>query len=145
VGMVKFINSRKIMTIQELLLEDEGLRLKPYRDTVGKLTIGIGRNLDDVGISEGEAHFMLVNDITAVQVALHENIRFYDDLPERVQIVLQNMAFNLGVHGLLQFKKFLVFLSEGDWQNASIEMLNSRWAGQVGKRAIRLSKMINNA
>lgn len=133
------------MTIQELLLEDEGLRLKPYRDSVGKLTIGIGRNLDDVGISEGEAHFMLMNDITAVQVSLHENVKFYAELPERVQIVLQNMAFNLGVHGLLQFKKFLAFLAEGDWQNASTEMLNSRWAVQVGKRAIRLSNIIKNS
>ena len=89
------------------LMRHEGLRLKPYRDTVGKLTIGIGRNLDDVGISRDEAMVLLKNDIDKTITALREHLPFYDSLSEARRNVLANMAFNMGIRGLLDFVSHL--------------------------------------
>ena len=132
------------MDIKELILKHEGLRLKPYKDTIGKMTIGVGRNLDDVGISENEAMIMLESDINNAKIQLSTRLPFTDRLPETVKMVLIDMAFNMGIGGLSGFKNFLTYLSNGDYQSASSEMLNSGWAVQVGTRAIELSEMIKN-
>src|SRR6185437_14202908 len=110
--------------------------------SVGKLTIGIGRNLDDVGISYDEAEVLLANDIQRTQSALTAALPWLTllDLVRKAAVI--NMAFNLGVSNLLAFHKFLGFLQSHDWQSASIEMLNSKWASQVGPRATRLSRQI---
>ena len=80
---------------------DEGLRLKPYRDTVGKLTIGIGRNLDDVGISEAEAKYLLSNDLDRTISDLDKYMLWWQTLDTPRRRVILNMAFNLGVAGLM--------------------------------------------
>lgn len=128
-------------SIEEQLILHEGLKLKPYRDTVGKLTIGIGRNLDDKGISEDEALFLLRNDITEVREALGKYDWFTALDPVR-QKVLIDMAFNLGVAGLLGFKQMIAALERGDYLVAAAEMVNSRWYAQTRLRAIRLVKMM---
>ena len=124
------------------LLRDEGLRLKPYRCTAGKLTIGVGRNLDDRGLTEPEALLLLDNDIQACWTQLEVGLPWITTAPEAVQEVLTNMCFNLGVHGLLKFKKTLGFLQTGDYQDAAAEMLRSDWASQVGPRADRLAQKL---
>lgn len=133
------------MDIKELLLKHEGLRLKPYKDTVGKLTIGVGRNLDDVGISKEEAMILLDNDIIKAKALLYKNLPFAERLPVDVQDVLVDMTFNMGIGGLLQFKTFLSLLSVGKYDEASIAMLQSKWAIQVKGRAVELSDIIKNA
>ncbi len=122
----------------------EGLRLKPYRCTAGKLTIGIGRNLDDRGITEAEAQLMLRNDIAHVTDQLKDRLPWFDDgrLSWTRQKVLIDMAFNLGIDGLLGFRKTLAYVEAGRYAEASAEMLSSRWATQVGERARRLSRMM---
>lgn len=131
------------MTPLELqLMEDEGLRLKPYRDTVGKLTIGIGRNLDDVGISKDEAIQMLRNDIQSVQIQLSQRLPFWSKLNQVRQDALTNMAFNLGVPKFMNFKNTISYLAKGDYKSASVECLNSTWHKQVGDRAERIAKEI---
>lgn len=129
-------------TLAEQLAEHEGLRLKPYRDTVGKLTIGIGRNLDDKGISEAEAYYLLNNDIHDVNKQLIKHIPWYVNLPPNARRVLQDMCFNLGIYGLLGFKKFLSALQAGDIERAKVEMMDSKWAKQVGRRAVNLRNML---
>lgn len=124
------------------LVKHEGLRLKPYRDTVGKLTIGVGRNLDDVGISKDEAAMMLDADITKVDQALGNALPWWDALDDVRQRVLANMAFNLGVLGLLKFKRTLARVAAGDYSAAADEMLSSKWAAQVGARATELAAMM---
>lgn len=131
--------NRRILLDQ--LQRHEGLRLKPYRDTVGKLTIGYGRNLEDRGITEDEAGFMLDNDIDEV-VAELERMPLYLSLDSVRQVVLANMAFNLGLPRLLQFSRMLGALQEKHWDRAADEMLNSRWARQVGDRALELSEIM---
>jgi len=123
------------------LTRDEGLRLKPYRDTVGKITIGIGRNLDDVGISPEEAQFLLRNDIEAAERLLDSRLGWWRRLDEDRQRVLVNMAFNLGPR-LLGFEHTLFFIANGEWDKAADAMLASKWAAQVGPRAVRLAERI---
>jgi lysozyme len=125
------------------LLVDEGLRLKPYRCTAGKLTIGVGRNLDDRGITEGEARLLLGNDIAECWGSLRKALPWLLQAPETVQEALVNMAFNLGVGGLLSFKQTLELLASRDYAAASKAMLASKWAGQVGKRAERLAAQVS--
>ena len=125
------------------LVRHEGLRLKPYRCTAGKLTIGVGRNLDDCGISQKEAYALLDNDIRNCEQQLLDEIPvIYNALDEVRQSVLLNMCFNLGLKGLLSFNNTLSFIAVGDWERAANGMLASKWAKQVGRRAIELSELM---
>lgn len=117
--------------------------LKAYKCTADKTTIGVGRNLDDVGITEEEAEYLLQNDIDRVVLALRRELPWIDELDEVRQRVLYDMAFNLGISGLLQFKKTLKAVKDGDYERAGRMMLDSKWATQVGKRSDRLSVMMN--
>ena len=126
----------------KLLLDHEGERLKPYRCSEGYLTIGVGRNLDTKGISVEESRFLLANDIKDAETDARV---FYSDfgyLNLARQTVLIDMAFNLGLGGLLKFKKFQQALERKDFAEASRQMLDSLWARQVGRRAVRLAKMM---
>ena len=127
------------------LERDEGLRLKPYRDSVGKLTIGYGRNLDDVGISQLEALDMLDNDVERATNDLHREIPWHQHLPDDVRRGLLNMCFNLGWPRLSGFKKMLAALDNNDFNLAADEALDSKWARQVGPRAERIAKLFREA
>lgn len=130
------------MIVNDLLSQlkrDEGIRLKAYRDQVGKLTIGIGRNLDDVGISLEEAEHLLANDIAAAQAQLAEQLPWTLGLDEVRRAVLTNMTFNMGIHGLMGFKNTLALIQAGEYEKAADNMLQSKWAQQVGPRAHRLA------
>jgi len=133
------MNQRNLI---DQLKRHEGIRLFPYRDTVGKLTIGIGRNLDDVGISEQEAETMLLTDIAKAYNTLKARWPKLEALDDARQNVLINMAFNIGVGGLLNFNNMLAAIAMGDYTKAAAEMLNSKWARQVGARARQLAKQM---
>ncbi len=133
------------LRLEEQLLVDEGLRLKPYRCTAGRLTIGVGRNLDDRGISRAEALMLLGNDITDCWGRLVRQAPWVAAAPEPVQEALVNMAFNMGVEGLMGFRRTLALLEEGRYAEGAQEMLRSRWAGQVGARAERLAARVRGA
>jgi lysozyme len=130
--------------LKDQLVRHEGLRLTVYDCPAGYKTIGVGRNIEQKGITEEEAMFLLNNDIDYFTEQLMENLSFFDELSENRKSVLVNMAFNLGVAGLMKFKNMLKAVSEKRWEDASSEMLNSRWADQVGNRAIELSEMMAN-
>ena len=132
------------MNITDLLIRHEGLRLKPYRDTVGKLTIGVGRNLDDVGITEEEALQMLHNDITRVRTRLVNTFWWFQKLSRVRRDVVTNMVFNLGLGRFKRFKKMIAALEIFDCDQAAKEMLNSKWAKQVGRRATELAKIMRS-
>jgi lysozyme len=143
--------------LREQLVVHEGLRLKPYRDTVGVWTIGVGRNMqanpieDEIGrrvgpegITRAEAMLLLRNDINRTVRDVRNNISFFDRLSEPRQHVIVDMAFNLGITGLLKFKKTLSSIEKGAYHQAAVEMLDSTWAQQVKGRARRLSDMMDN-
>jgi lysozyme len=126
----------------DLIIYHEGLELKPYRCTAGHLTIGIGRNLDDRGITEDEARFLCQNDVDIVEQELARKFPFIVGLGDVRIRVLLDMAFNLGVPRLSAFSNMWAALEEGDFKQAAVEMLDSRWARQVGRRATNLSQMM---
>lgn len=120
----------------------EGLRLKPYRCTAGKLTIGYGRNLDDRGITFEEAEYLLMND---VERSYQECVNYIDGflgLDEQRQYVLVDMMFNLGWTRLSKFKNFLSAVKAKDWELAGNHMTDSKWYQQVGRRAIELVRIM---
>lgn len=128
--------------LHEILIRHEGLRLKPYRDTKGKLTIGVGRNLDDVGITRDEALLLLNNDLVRVRREVERAFPWFSRLnPVRKNVVL-NMVFNLGLPRFRGFTKTITAIEAKDWERAAREMLESRWAKQVGRRAQELAAMM---
>jgi lysozyme len=120
----------------------EGERLKPYRCTAGKLTIGVGRNLDDRGITREESAMLLDGDIRLLEIELFRALPWASALDDVRQRVLLDMAFNLGLPGLLLFKRTLEAIRTGQYQQAATMMLDSLWARQVGQRAERLARMM---
>jgi len=126
------------------LKEHEGIRLKPYRCTANKLTIGIGRNIEDRGITEDEAEYLLNNDIDICIEELEKNLPWFYQLHETARLVLVDMCFNMGMPRLMQFKKTLNYLADQDYAAAAVEMLDSRWARQVGSRAKHLSYQLKS-
>lgn len=131
-----------ITNLKDQLIRDEGVVLTAYVDSVGKTTVGVGRNLVDVGLSLEEAMVMLTTDIARVTLGICKALPWTESLDEVRKSVLLNMAFNLGIAGLLKFTKTLDLVKVKDYAGASREMLKSKWATQVGVRAIRLSQQM---
>jgi lysozyme len=129
-------------TLTQELMRDEGVKLKPYRCTAGKLTIGVGRNIEDNGISNEEAAFMLKADIKNCERDLDILLPGWKDFSDTRQRVLLNMVFNMGRARLSGFKKFLACLKMNDFTGAADQMMDSSWATQVGQRAVRLRDMM---
>jgi len=127
------------------LIRDEGLKLKPYRDIVDRVTIGVGRNLDDCGISEATAMQMLDEDMEEAFVAA---VKIFGgafetfSIPRQTAIV--NMLFNLGETKFRKFEDTIAAVKRGDWAAASLHVLASKWARQVGERAHRISALLRD-
>ena len=127
------------------LERDEGLKLKPYQCPAGKLTIGVGRNIEDLGITEDEARYLLVNDVKRVEGELDRSIPWWRAMPEPAQQALVNMGFNMGWPRLSKFKKMISALQRGDYGTAALEAVDSKWAKQVGQRAWRIAEQFQAA
>ena len=127
------------------ITRDEGLRLKPYLDSVGKLSIGLGRNLDDKGISEAESDTLYDNDMDNVCKELDATFPWWLGLPEPVSRGLANMCYNLGLPRLKGFENMLSSLSRGEYLDAADHALDSKWARQVGARAERVAELYRSA
>lgn len=133
------INTRQLI---EQLKRHEGFRKKPYQCTAGKTTIGYGRNLDDVGIHEVEAHTLLVNDINAACEELNKRYPSFLSLDLPRKNVLINMVFNLGITRFSNFKKMIAAVENKQYEQAAKEMMSSKWANQVGDRAKELARQM---
>ena len=129
--------------LKQDIIRDEGIQLKPYRDTMGLLTIGIGRNLEQ-GITEAEAFFLFGEDVRGVIGDLDNNIPWWRLLSDTAQRGLVNMAFNLGWPRLANFRKMLEALRNQNYDSASKEALDSKWASQVGARAQRIAELFRS-
>ena len=136
--------SYTLAKLQAEMVNDEGLKTKPYRDTVGKLTIGIGRNLDDRGITKEEAYFLLSTDIEIAESDLDKNTPWWRDLSDARQRAILNMCMNLGWPRLSGFAGMRSALKTGDYERAATESEHSLWASQVGSRAQRIGKLLKD-
>lgn len=121
----------------DALIGDEALRLKPYVDSVGKVTIGVGHNLTDRGISQAAAMFILDEDI---QLAEHDAQTFswFADLDPIRQRVIRNMLFNMGLPMFSTFTHLIAAMARKNYLVAAQEGRSSVWFRQVGPRAVRL-------
>lgn len=136
------MTSADYLALRDQLIQHEGIRLHVYQDSRGIETIGVGRNLRNKGISYAEAMMLLDHDITDFDRALEQALPWSEGLDAIRKRVLLDMAFNVGVEGLLTFKQFLASVKTGDYVVASQDMLESAWARQVGRRAVTLSQMM---
>ena len=129
------------MSLEDQLIHDEDLKTKPYRCPAGKLTIGVGRNLDDNGLSEDECMILLRNDIARCkrELGFYE---WYTMQPPGVREALINMCFNMGISRLREFKKMISALQVRKYSTAAIEALDSAWSKQVGDRSKRVAAAI---
>lgn len=133
------MTDRQILVDQ--LVRHEGLRLKVYTDSVGVPTIGIGRNLRDVGISEQEAMLLLDHDLDAVITDL-STFAWFASLDAVRQRAVADLRFNVGPSSFRGFPKFIHAMATGNYLEAANELRTSRWSGQVGHRAVELIDMI---
>jgi len=136
--------NEKMWRLRELLIHHEGIRLKPYVCSAGKITIGVGRNLQDVGITEFEAMQLLTNDIERVQREAVSAFPWFKSLCIVRQDVVLDMLFNLGIHRFKGFKKMISCLVVQNYVEAAHQMLDSNWAKQVGNRAQDLASMMRS-
>ena len=120
----------------------EGVEKTVYNDSEGIPTIGVGRNLRDRGLSDDEIDYLLSNDIDIVVRELDNVMPWWKDLDEVRQRVLCDLVFNLGMPRFSGFKKSISYMKQQMWDQAANELLDSKWARQVGKRAERLSEMM---
>ena len=133
------------MDIDKLIAQlkvHEGVRSKVYLDTEGIETIGVGRNLRDRGLSDDEIELMLANDIRDFQEEVERAFSWWSDLDDVRQRVVVDMAFNMGLGSLSKFVNTLAHIENGRYEEAGVEMLDSKWARQVGDRANVLSDMM---
>jgi len=126
----------------EQMVRHEGLRLTPYVDTVGKVTIGVGRNLSDRGIPKAQALAWLDEDIDLAVRELSGALGWFAGLDAVRQRVLIDMHINLGLPRLLQFRKMLAAIGQRNYAVAAQEMRASSWATQVKGRAVTLAEMM---
>lgn len=135
-----------IKELTSQLRRDEGVKPTAYQDHLGFWTIGVGRLIDPrkagAGLRPDEIDYLLRNDIQDRINALRKALPWFDDLTEPRQGVLVNMAFQLGTAGLLEFKKTLALIQNGDYGKAAMQMLTSKWAQQTPERARRLAEQM---
>ena len=141
-----------INKLREQLIIDEGVKYEVYNDHLGYPTFGIGHLITQADEEYGKPVGTKVTE-ERVNAVFDKDVMIYvseakkvfpnlDELPEEAQQVIVNMTFNMGAPRLSKFKKFIAGVNAGDWNTAAVEMMDSRWANQVGKRAIRLRDRI---
>lgn len=126
--------------LKDQLILHEGLELKSYTCSAGYITLGVGRNVEELGITEEEARYLLDNDILRVSKELDTAIPWWREMSEVRQRVVVDMVFNLGISRFLNFKLAISAMLNQDWEEAAAQMLDSKWADQVGQRSHRLAK-----
>jgi len=126
----------------ETLRRQEGVKNTLYKCTSDKWTIGVGRNLEDVGLSDEEIDYLLENDIERTEELLDEYMDWWRDLDSIRQEAMVNFVFNVGIGTAQKFKKAMTALEEQDYDTAADEMMDSNWSKQVGQRAVEVTEMI---
>jgi len=131
-----------MIDILEMLKRHEGFKQFPYLCTAGKLTVGYGRNLDDVGLSEYEAEFLLLQDIKHATKRLTTIFPNFYDFTVNRQAALIDLMVNIGSRKFLLFRKMIIAIKRNDWEDAANEAKDSKWFVQVPNRAKEIIGLI---
>ena len=143
------------MNIKDLLIKHENIKNKPYDDATGKelkqgdaikgkITIGVGRNIQDNGLSEDEIIYLLSNDIERCITELKTIFPNFDELPKNIRMALIDMNFNLGKSRFLTFKKMIQAVKNRNWKQMIKEMKDSHWCEQLPNRCKDDVSLIEN-
>ncbi len=130
----------------KMLKRHEGVKSHAYQCTAKRWTIGVGRNIDadgGIGLSEEEINYLLRNDIRRIVDELDGEYPWFKELDSVRKDAIIDIAFNLGATRLRGFKRALAAMSAKDYSTAATEFLDSRWARQVGNRALELADLIS--
>ena len=135
--------------VRDTLIEDikmeEGYRASVYLDTLEKPTIGYGFLIDSLELQEDICQLILMRKLEKLIKTIKFNFKWFDDMPEKIQDVVINICYQLGVSGFSKFKKTIQFMKNKQWDKASVEMLDSKWAReQTPQRALRLSETVKS-
>ena len=133
--------------LKKQLERHEGRVNHAYQDHLGFWTIGIGRLIDQRrggGLSDDEVDYLFSNDVARVEHELRRRLHWFAETPDVIKMALCNMAFQLGVAGLMRFRRMLAAMKHRDWTAASIEALDSNWAKQTPNRAAEIAAMIRS-
>lgn len=133
--------------IIEMLRRHEGVETHAYKCTANKTTIGVGRNIDSdggIGLSDDEIDYLLANDVKRVEAELTQAFEWFKKCNVPRKDAMLDICFNIGLPRLRQFKKALAAMSAGHYEIAAVEFLDSRWASQVGQRAITIAEIIRS-
>ena len=136
------MNENQLDRVRKRLIAEEDLKLQLYHCTAGKLTIGVGRNVEDRGITHETAMQMLDEDIDICVGELEKNLSWFENAPDKIQEVLIDLCFNMGINRLMGFVKTLHKLKTGAYKEAAEELLDSRYASSVPNRAKRNADII---
>ena len=131
-----------MQSLKDMIIRHEGNKLYPYYDTTGHITIGVGRNLSSRGITQIESNELLENDLYYFTTQLQDTLASFNELDDARKAVLIDMCFNLGLKGLLKFKKLLDAIQKKDWITASSEIMLSKAANQAPNRYKELAQII---
>lgn len=130
--------------VKKRLIQEESMQLFPYKCSANKLTLGVGRNIEDRGISDVTAMQMLEEDIDLCVEELARNVTWWEEAPDGIQEVLIDLCFNMGISRLMLFTKTLGYMGSGEMKKAADELLNSRYATMVPNRAKRNADIIRS-
>ena len=132
-------------TLIEDIKKEEGYRSSVYLDTLQKPTIGYGFLIDTLELQEDICQLILMRKLEKLIKSIKFNFKWFDDMPDKVQDVIINMCYQLGVSGVSKFKKTIQFMKNQQWDRASVEMLDSKWGReQTPQRAKRLSEIVKS-
>ena len=126
----------------ERLMVNEGFRSKVYKCSEGFDTIGYGFAIKDLELTEEEASMLLANRVSQKHLKLLDNLEWYKDMPPEIQGVILEMVYQMGLSGFKKFKKAIAHMKNKEWQLASHEMLDSKWAKQTPSRANQLADIV---
>jgi lysozyme len=130
--------------IKKRLIDFEGMVLKSYTCPTGYTSVGVGRNLETNGITEEEAMYLLNNDISSVIQKLDKHWIAWRKFPIAAQYVCIDVVFNMGINTWMSFRKTRAYMELGDWEKAGDELLDSKYANDVGRRALFNSEQLRS-
>jgi lysozyme len=131
----EFITNNMYDKVKDMLIRHEGVVCTLYQCSQSRWTIGAGRNLQDRGITEEEAMYLLDNDIKRVMSQLDEYWTVWRSFPEKAQLCCVDMTFQMGIKGFMGFRRTRALMEMGMWLEASEELLDSKYAIQTPNRA----------
>lgn len=138
------MTSEALDALRVQLREHEGWEREPYQDSVGVWTIGCGRNLEANPLTDDEIRYLLDNDIRRTLRACVEHLPWFEGLDEVRKRAVLDLAFNMGVRGLLTFRVACAALARRDYEAAADALVNSKWYRQVGRRGPRVVGMVRH-